>query len=86
VLDRESAYELLTAKIEDAQLDSHRTVIQGQRTRARKEKSTMEKVFDNTTTRQIGRTVARELTRGLLGVLGVKTTARRQPRKRTSWF
>jgi hypothetical protein len=36
----------------------------------------MEKVFSNTTTRQIGRTVARELTRGILGVLGVKATVR----------
>ncbi|NJN78719.1 MAG: hypothetical protein HC803_10680 [Saprospiraceae bacterium] len=28
--------------------------------------------MSNTTTRQIGRTIARELTRGLLGVLGIK--------------
>lgn len=85
-LERESAYEILTAKIEDAKLDSHREVIQQQRTRATKEKSTMEKVFSNTTTRQIGRTVARELTRGLLGVLGVKTTTRRSTRRKTGWF
>lgn len=84
--DRESAHEILTAKIEDAQLDSHREVIREQHTRARKEKSTMEKVLSNTTTRQIGRTVARELTRGLLGVLGVKTTRRRSTRKNTGWF
>lgn len=42
-------------------------------TRSRRaEKSTFEKVIDNTTTRQIGRTLARELARGLLGILGVK--------------
>ena len=86
VIDRESAHEILTAKLEDAQLDSHREVIQQQRTRARQEKSTMEKVFSNTTTRQIGRTVARELTRGLLGVLGVKAATRRSTKKKTSWF
>ncbi len=85
-VDRDSAYEILNAKIEDAQLDSHREVIQQQRTRARQEKSTMEKVLSNTTTRQIGRTVARELTRGLLGVLGVKAVTRRSTRKKTSWF
>lgn len=85
-IDRESAYEILNAKIEDARLDSHREVIQEQHTRARKEKTTMEKVLGSTTTRQIGRTVARELTRGLLGVLGVKTTTRRSPRRRTGWF
>lgn len=86
VMDRESAHEILTAKLEDAQLDSHRTVIEKQRTRAKQEKSTMEKVFSNTTTRQIGRTVARELTRGLLGVLGVPTTTRRSTRRKTGWF
>ena len=85
-LDRESAYEILTAKIEDAQLDSHREVITQQKTRARQEKSTLEKVLTNTTTRQIGRTVARELTRGLLGVLGVKAVTRRSTKKKTGWF
>lgn len=85
-IDRESAYEILTAKIEDAKLDSHREVMQQQHTKARQEKSTLEKVLTNTTTRQIGRTVARELTRGLLGVLGVKAVTRRSPRKKTGWF
>jgi DNA helicase HerA-like ATPase len=85
-IDRESAYEILTAKLEDAKLDSHRETITKQRTRARQEKSTLEKVISNTTTRQIGRTVARELTRGLLGVLGVKPTRRRTTRKKTGWF
>lgn len=37
------------------------------------DKTELEKVFESTTTRQIGREVARELTRGLLGVLGVNT-------------
>ena len=78
--------QILTAKLEDAKLDSHRDVIHQQQKMARNEKSTLEKVFSNTTTRQIGRTVARELTRGLLGVLGVKTTTRRAPRRRTGWF
>jgi len=53
--------------------------------KGRKEKSTFEKIFTSTTTRQIGRTVARELTRGLLGVLGIRTTTRRRRRK-SSWF
>lgn len=84
--NRESAHEILTAKLEDAISDKHSEVISKQRTRARKEKSTLEKVLDNTTTRQVGRTVARELTRGILGVLGVKTTARRSTRRNTGWF
>ena len=35
-------------------------------------KKHFEKVLNSPTTRQIGRTVAQTLTRGLLGVLGVK--------------
>ena len=74
-IDRESAYEILTAKIEDAYQDSKEQT--SRRGRRRQEKSTFEEIFESTTTRQIGRTVARELTRGLLGVLGVKSTRRR---------
>lgn len=84
--DRESAYEILTSKMEDAVSEQHTTVMKNQTTRARKEKSTLEKVLNNTTTRQVGRTVAREITRGILGVLGVKTTTRRTTRRKTSWF
>ncbi len=84
--DRESAYEILSAKIEDATSDEHKDVITKQKTKARQEKSTLEKIFSNTTTRQVGRTVARELTRGILGVLGVKTTTRRTTRRSTGWF
>lgn len=81
--DRESAHEILTTKLEDAASDK---TITKQKTAARKEKSTFEKVLTNPTTRQVGRTVARELTRGILGVLGVPTTTRRTTRRRTGWF
>ena len=43
-------------------------------------KSTLEKIMTSTTTRQIGRTVARELTRGLLGVMGISSSTRRRRR------
>ena len=85
-LDHESASEILAAKMEDAASEEHKEVIGRQTTRARKEKSTLEKVLSNTTTRQVGRTVAREITRGILGVLGVKTTTRKTTRKKTGWF
>ena len=89
-IDRESAYEILTGKIEDAQSIEAQEQLEEQNEKARKtsrrgEKSTFEKVVNSTTTRQIGRTVAREITRGILGVLGIKTTRRRST-KRTGWF
>ncbi len=88
-IDRESAYEILSGKIEEATEEEHQEKLKKQkkkgRSSTRKEKSTLEKVVNSTTTRQIGRTVARELTRGLLGVLGIKTT-RRRSRKKTGWF
>ena len=78
-VDRKSAYEILSKKIEDARKDELQEKRIQQReagkkvsSRSRREKSTIEKIMSNTTTRQIGRTVARELTRGLLGVLGIK--------------
>lgn len=76
IINRESASEILKRKIEDAKED-------GPPVQEKKEgKSTLQKIFDSTVTRQVGRTVARELTRGLLGMFGIKTTARRTK----SWF
>jgi len=86
VIDRESAYEILSAKIDDARSDDHKETQTKRRGRPRKEKTQFEKVLNSTTTRQVGRTIARELTRGLLGVLGVPTTKRRRRRRKTSWF
>ena len=86
IIDRESAYEMLSEKIEAYQQEEHQEKLKEQRSKASKsrkrEKSAMEKVMDSTLTRQVGRTVARELARGLLGILGVKTTRRR----RSNWF
>lgn len=88
-IDRESAYEILSGKIEEAHEEEHQKKLKEQRSKStssrRKEKSAFEQFVNNTTTRQIGRTVARELTRGFLGVLGIKTT-RRRSRKKTGWF
>lgn len=82
-IDRESAYELLNAKLESSRAAEEAakapagkqasTSSSGRRTTTRrKTKSAFDQVFDATTKRQIGRTVAREITRGLLGVLGLK--------------
>lgn len=80
-IDRESAYEMLEKKMAAAEQAEQKAEIEKQREKAsksrgrrsrRKEKSAFEEFMSSTTTRQIGRTVARELTRGLLGVLGIK--------------
>jgi len=90
-IDRESAYEILSDKIEAFRETEHQEELKKQQKKAsrsgrrRREKSTFEKVISHTTTRQIGRTVARELTRGLLGVLGINTTRRRR-KKSSGWF
>ena len=93
VINRESAYEILTGKIETAQSEEVQRKLQEQQqevptTRAsgRPEKSTFEKVMDSQVTKQIGRTVAQTLTRGLLGVLGIKTTASRSTTRKNSWW
>ncbi|MCU0347438.1 MAG: DUF853 domain-containing protein [Saprospiraceae bacterium] len=91
VMDRESAYEILNGKIEEAKAEEHQAEMKKQNTAAekaaprRQEKSTFEKVVSNPTTRQIGNTIVRELTRGLLGALGIKSSTRKST-KRSGWF
>ncbi len=91
VIDRESAYEILSGKLEAAHEDETQEELKRQREeydrpRGREEKSTFEKVMTSTTTRQIGNTIAKELTRGLLGVLGVKTSTRRTTTRKKGFF
>jgi len=84
VVDRESAYEILNKKLEAARefdlqvpKDSsynpptYNPAPKTTSRSTRKEKSTVEKVMDSSLTKQVGRTLVREITRGLLGVLGV---------------
>lgn len=84
VIDRESAYEILTNKLNAAAEQGTKTEEDSaSKSGGKEEKSTVEKVLTSTTARQVGRTVARELTRGLLGVLGIGGSTRK---KKTSWF
>ncbi|MEL7062988.1 MAG: helicase HerA-like domain-containing protein, partial [Bacteroidota bacterium] len=85
-IDRESAHEILKAKIERAKEDE----IQEQRakelekarkvsrrsSKAKQDPSLIEELSKNTMVRQLGRTVARELTRSLLGVMGLSKRRR----------
>lgn len=82
-IDNESAYEILGEKIKRAKEEQHQLEMQEQqsdvdttrkeRGRKKKEEPTIvEQLSKNTMVRQLGRTLVREVTRGLLGILGVK--------------
>ncbi|MBC7848580.1 MAG: DUF853 family protein, partial [Chitinophagaceae bacterium] len=83
VADSESAFEILTKKLEAAeqQAAEEKENEPAKKPSARKEKSTVEKVLDNSVTRQIGRTAANVITRSLLGALGLGGR-----KKKGSWF
>ena len=80
IIDRESAYEILNRKIEQVNQDKETEIEARQESSDRKgkEKSVVGEILGSTVTRQIGRTVAREVTRGLLGILGIGGTKRRK--------
>ena len=73
-IDRESAHEILEERI------TRSVPVEEQVAEKRKEKdqSTWTDISRNPMARQIGNTFVRELTRGLLGVLGIKSTRRRR--------
>lgn len=80
VIDRESAFEILEKRMKNEEDGEDREEPkEAKKARPEKEeKSTLEKLSENTMVRQVGRTLASTLTRGLLGVLGLKTTSRRR--------
>lgn len=79
-IDRESAFEILNKKLEEHDEVVKETMKQK---KEKEEPSAIEQAINSTTGKQVLRTVTRELTRGLLGVLGVGGTTRR---KKTGWF
>lgn len=78
VLDRESAFEILEKRLKENERPAPRAddPEEKQTRPAKKETSMIEDMSKNTMVRQVGRTVMRELTRGLLGVLGIKAGRR----------
>jgi DNA helicase HerA-like ATPase len=82
-VDRESAFEMLSKKLqahqEEVKKVEEEKAEEKEEKKSRTEKSTMEKVLDNSATKMI----LKEVTRGLLGVLGIKSGTRR---KSSSWF
>lgn len=82
-VDRESAYEILEAKINNAKAQSEEEEVEAPKPRARtskekEEPSTIEKLTKNTMVRQVGNTIVREVARGLLGVLGLGGGSRKK--------
>ena len=73
-VDRESAYELLNKKLDQLEKKEERSTNKTKKRSSRKEKSTLEKVAGHSITK----TVVREVTRGLLGVLGISGRRRRK--------
>lgn len=67
-IDSESAYEILTGKLEDAQKKTQEEQEQKQQT---KKEAKEESFFDNPVLKQVGRTAASVITRSLLGALGL---------------
>lgn len=79
IIDRESAYEILSQKLERAYQQSTNEISkevpqvkfpqQTRQTSRRTEKSTAEKIADSPLAKQVGRTLVRELARGIFGIL-----------------
>ncbi len=80
-VDKESAYEILRKKIEEARAEEEKEEEKKESKKSKKkEKSFIEEAMNSTA----GKIIIREVTRSLLGVLGIRRTRRRK--RRTGWF
>lgn len=70
---------MLTKKIESVSEEEEEQESKPKK-KEKEEKSILEKASNNTMVKQVGRTVAKELARGLLGVLGLGG------KKKKGWF
>ena len=92
-VDRESAYEMLGAKIEESQSEAKQEEYKKTQEKATKKKSTKKaakeeegSVIGDVLNSRTGQTVVRQVTRGLLGALGIKSTRRRSRSKNPFGF
>jgi uncharacterized protein len=83
-IDSESAYEILTAKLEEAAEKSQDEEPAKGKKSVKEEKSTLEKVADNTIVKSMVRTAGNTIVRSLLGALGLGGRSRSSKSK--SWF
>ena len=83
VVDSESAYEILTAKLQEAAEKQNRN----NRIQAKEREggtSTLEKIGNNTIIKSMARTAGNTIVRSLLGALGLG--GRSRSKKTNSWF
>ncbi len=83
-IDSESAYEILTAKLQEAAENSVTEEKENGKKSTKEEKSTLEKVADNTIVKSMVRTAGNTIVRSLLGALGLGGRSRSSKSK--SWF
>ena len=81
VIDSTSAYEMLTAKLQEAAANS--PVVTASQKKIKPEESTLEKVAGNTIVKSMMRTAGNTIVRSLLGSLGLGGRSRRATK---SWF
>lgn len=83
-IDRDSAFEILSQKLEQVR-NQQQAEEQAKQEAKEEKKAANEKSFvEEAINSRAGQTIIREVTRGLLGVLGLTSTTRKK--KSTSWF
>ncbi|UKJ08007.1 helicase HerA-like domain-containing protein [Solitalea lacus] len=81
-IDRESAFEILTQKITKVKEQQAEAEQAKQQAKEEKREANEPNVIEEAINSRAGQTIIREVTRGLLGVLGLSSTSRRKK----SWF
>ena len=84
LIDSESAYEILTAKLQQAAENSATEEKSNGKKSTKEEESTLEKVANNTIVKSMVRTAGNTIVRSLLGALGLGGRTTRKKSK--SWF
>jgi len=83
-IDNQSAYEILTAKLQDAEAKTTAENTKADKNTGKPEPSTFEKIADNSIVKSMVRTAGNGIVRSLLGALGLG--GRSSSKKSTGWF
>ena len=84
MVDEESAYEILTAKLQEA-ADKGETADDNKKGSQKEEPSAIEKIANNTIVKSMVRTAGNTIVRSLLGSLGLGGRSRSSGKSK-SWF